>query len=161
MNALRSAVGLPSINESTLVSVPPRVEAQLDRLFLAAHDEQFEVGMESRFSESLQNLFAYYPGEVLQSLKGRLLTNAVRPEVLTEMLQWASRQEAITVRGSVIDLLCTGLRSPSSLIRDTAASSLAHLDESIALPHLKQAIEREKVPELREDLEDLVRSLEV
>ena len=154
------AVGPRSINESEFVSGLRQVETRLDRLFSSARGEQFEAGMESRFSENLQNLFVYYPNEVLQSLKGRLLAGAERPEVLTEMLQWASRQEAIAVRGSVIDLLCAGLRNPSSLIRDTAASSLAHLDERIAIPHLKQAIEREKVPELREDLEDLVYSLE-
>ena len=148
-------------NDSELSSDPRQVEAQLDRLFSAAHNEQFEVGMESRFSENLQNLFAYYPDEVVKSLKERLLEGIARPEVLAEMLQWASRQEAIPMREPMIDLLCTGLRSPSSLIRDTAASSLAHLDESVALPHLQRAIEREKVPELREDLEDLVHSLEI
>ena len=153
--------GFVSINESSPdFPVPRQVEEQLDRLCLAALDEQFEVGVESRFSGELQRLCAYHPIGVLRSLRARLLDGGTSPEVLSEILQWASRQEAGAIRPIIVELLSMGLHHKSSLVRDAAASALAYLDERAAVSHLRQAIERETAPELREDLEDLVRSLE-
>ena len=150
-----------SINKSAPdPDIPRQVEEQLDRLCLAAHDEQFEVGVESRFSRELQRLCAYHPIAVLRSLRARLLHGGTSPEVLSEILQWASRQEAGAIRPIVVELLSMGLHHTSSLVRDAAATALACLDERAAVSHLRQALERETVPELREDLEDLVRSLE-
>ena len=154
-------VGFVSINRSVPNSaISSQVEEQLDHLCVAAHDEQFEVGVESRFSRELQRLCAYHPTSVLQSLRMRLIHGGENPEVLSEILQWASRQEAGVIRSPVIGLLSAGLDHPSSLVRDAAASALAYLDEDAAVSHLRQALERETVPELRDDLEDLIRSLE-
>ena len=153
--------GFVSINESSPdFPVPRQVEEQLDRLCLAALDEQFEVGVESRFSKELQRLCACHPIGVLRSLRARLLHGGASPEALSEILQWASRQEAGAIRPIVVELSSTGLHHKSSLVRDAAASALACLDERAAVSHLRQAIERETAPELRGDLEDLVRSLE-
>lgn len=156
--------GFISANESvfrlTDALVPARVEAQLDRLCSAAHEEQFEAGMESRFSRGLQQLCAYDPNAVLQSLRARLVNGNSAPEILTEMLEWASRQEAAALRDVIVDLFSIGLNSTSPLVRDAAASGLAYLDGDAAISYLKQAIEREQVPELLKDLEDLVHSLE-
>ena len=151
-----------SIDKSTLdVAIPREVEEQLDRLCLAAHDEQFEAGVESRFSRALQRLlWVYHPTVVLRSLKARLVDGDAGPEVLSEILQWASRQEANAIRTHVIDLMAAGLHHASALVRDAAALALACLDERAAVAHLRQALEREAVPELREDMEDLIRSLE-
>ena len=140
--------------------IPRQVEEQLDRLCLAAHDEQFEIGMESRFSRELQRLCTYGPTAVLQSLKVRLIHDGTSPEVLSEILQWASRQEAEVIRSPVIELLSAGLGHRSPLVRDAAASALAYLDERAAVSHLRRALERETAPEPREDLEDLIQSLE-
>ena len=163
-----SVVGIPSgfisDNESRLRLTgslnPSWVETQLNRLFSVAQEEQFEAGMESRFSRSLQQLHARDPSAVLQSLRARLLSNNTGPEVLAEGLQWASRQEKPTLRGRIIDLLSTGLNNESPLVRDAAALGLAYLDEDTAIGYLKQAIEREPVPELHTDLESLIHSLE-
>ena len=153
--------GFFSINRSVPdISIPRQVEEQLDRLCQAAHDEQFEVGVESRFSKELQRLCAYSPTAVLESLRVRLIHRGASPAVLSEILQWVSRQEAGVIRSPVIELLSAGLDHPSSLVRDAAASALAYLDERTAVSHLRRALDRETVPELREDLEDLIRSLE-
>ena len=153
--------GCATVNKSTPVaSVPRQVGEQLNRLCLAAHDEQFEAGVESRFSRGLQQLCAYDPASVLQALRVRLTNNDASSEVLAEILQWTSRQEADAIRALVVDLLSTGLHHTASLVRDAAASGLAYLDEGVAISHLRQALAREKVPELRQDLEDLICSLE-
>ena len=150
-----------SINKSKPdIAIPREVEEQLEHLCLAAHDDQFEPGVESRFSKALQRLCAYYPVGVLQFLRTRLTDDDASPEVLSEILQWSSRQETGVIRALVIDLIVTGLHHASSLVRDAAALALAYLDEHAAVAYLQKAIERETVPELREDLKDLLRSLE-
>ena len=160
--AVGNTAGFASINKSTLdAAIPREVEEQLDRLCLAAHDEQFEAGVESRFSRALQQLSrVYHSTVVLRSLRARLMDDDAGPEVLSEILQWASRQEAGTIRTHVIDLITAGLHHASALVRDAAALALACLDERAAVTRLRQALDREAVPELREDLKDLIRSLE-
>ena len=133
---------------------------QLDQLIAAAHDENFEVGIESRFSRGLQRLCRFDSPVVLGYLRTKLIDNNTSSEVLAEILRWASHQDESTIRAFVVDLLSTGLHHASSLVRDAAALSLAHLDESTALARLRPALEIETVPELREDLEELIRSLE-
>ena len=154
--------GSISVNKSVFDDSPSNqvVEEQLERLFSAADEEQFEVGIESQFSRGLQRLCAYDPVAALQSLKAKLIDGDAGSEVLAESLRWASRQEAVPIRDLVVELLSTGLHHASSLVRDAAALSLAYLDQGAAIVQLQHALEREKVPELREDLEDLIRSLE-
>lgn len=151
-----------SVNKSAFETVGPSqvVEEQLDQLFSSAHEEQFEVGTDSRFARSLQQLSERDPVTVLQCLRERLVGSEANSEVLGEVLRWASRLEAVAIRTLVVELISTGLHHPSSLVRDAAALSFACLDEGRAIAHLQQALGREQVPELREDLEDLIRSLE-
>ena len=161
LETVKRSAGFISINKSAPdFPIPRQVEEQLDRLCSAAFDEQFEVGVESWFSKELQRLCAYHPIAILQSLRVRLIHGSTSPEVLSEILQWASRQEASAMRSLVIELLSAGLDHTSSLVRDAAATALAYLDERAAISHLRKALERETVPELRVDLEDLIRSLE-
>ena len=162
LRAVENTTRFTSIYESVIDAdtTSQVVEGQLERLFAAARDEQFEVGIESQFSKGLQNLFRYDPTTIIQSLRNRLTSNDADPEVLAEVLRWASRQDVNSVRDLVVDLLSVGLHNASSLVRDAAALSLAHLEEAAAVELLKRALNREKVPELREDLEDLILSLE-
>ena len=112
------AEGFTSFNKSVfdVGTSNPVVEAQLERLFSVAHEEQFEVGIESQFSGSLQRLSAYDPVAVLQSLKARLIDSDASSEVLAEILRWASRQEADAIHDLVADLLSAGLQHGSSLV---------------------------------------------
>lgn len=143
------------------ILAPDFITSNLDRLFSAAHEEQFEAGVESRFSTGLQKLFQTDPLNVLDYLRLRLIGGGSSPEVMSEMLEWVSRREAIPLRETVVNLLSLGLCNGSPLVRDAAALGLAYLEGSAAIGLLRQAIESEGVPELREDLTDLVGSLEL
>ena len=158
---LNAAIQFPSVNQSIPeLHSPELLEDHLDRLYSVARDELFEVGRRSQFSKGLQQLCAYDPVTVMQSVKVRLADDRISVEVLAETLRWAADQEAITIRDTVIAFLSMGLWHTSSLVRDTAALSLAYLDEKAALAPLQRALEREEVPELRDDLAALMRSLE-
>ena len=160
---LGSAPALASINKSEFDAGEPNPEMmkQLDQLIAAAHNEFFEVGSESQFSRDLQRLFQFDSPMVLQYLTTKLKENYKNSEVLAEILRWASRQEASNIHALVIDLLSAGLDHMSPLVRDEAALGLAYLDEAVARDRLPRVLERETVPELQEDLTELIRSLEI
>ena len=162
LRPMDTATEFASINKSVFDASEPNpvVMKQLDQLIAAAHDEFFEVGIESRFSRDLQHLFRLDSPVVLQYLRTKLKENYTNSEVLAEILRWASHQEASSIRALVIDLLLAGLCHMSSLVRDEAALGLAYLDQTAALARLPEALERETVSELREDLTKLIRSLE-
>lgn len=150
-----------SCARSTLDAVLPfDMEDRLVRILAGSQDEPFEAGVESRLARDLQRVFASRPLAVLQSLRKRLGESAEEPEILAETLQWASRIEGSLAREAVIDLLLAGLQSEHPLVRDSAALALADFDEKVAVEQIQRAIERESVPEMREDLESLVHSLE-
>ena len=136
------------------------VEEQLDRMFLEAQDEKFETGVDSRFSIGLQQLYEKDAVVLLSILRERLLGSAGVPDVLAEVLQWASRLEASFCRSNSVELLLIGLHDLSPFVRDSAALGLAYLSGRVAITHLREAAEREKVPELRADMFDLIESLE-
>ena len=161
LRLMDTATEFASINKSVFVASEPNpvMTKQLDQLIAVAHDEFFEVGVESRFSRGLQQLFRLDSPVVLQYLRTMLKENYTSSEVLAEILRWASHQEASSIRALVIDLLSSGLCHMSSLVRDEAALGLAYLDQTAALARLPEALERETVPELREDLTKLIRSL--
>ncbi len=135
------------------------VEKRIDQLYEVARNEVFKVGYNSQFSSDLQRLFEQFPFDVMRILKKILASNKKDTEILAEILRWVSRQESLSVRNLVIDILSTGLYHQSSLVRDAAANGIADIDEKIAVGHIELAIDREKVPELRTDMRDLLRSL--
>ena len=135
-----------------------RLATQVGRLFLAAQEERFETGMESAFSKRLQSIYAYSRDDLLRILKTRVYDGA-DPEVLSEMLAWISRQEQTSVTHETVNVLLLGLHHGSPLVRDAAALGLAYFVGRGSIRHLRSAIERESVPELSADLEELVSSL--
>lgn len=135
------------------------LEREVDRLFWAASDEQFEVGMVSEFAHGLDDLLAASPIELLHVLQTRLDTPRTPIEVIAEAMHWLGELEHETFRKQVVSILLFGLNHESPVVRDAGALALGDLEGCDALIHLKQAIEKENVPELREDMEDLVESL--
>ena len=135
------------------------LESRLDDAFVAAGEERFEVGMDSRFSQQLDELCLVNSDFVLQSLVRRMTASSCDPQVIVEVLEWAARQRKPLDQG-VSELFKDGLSHSSPLVRDTAALSFAEFDEEEALMYLRRALQIEKVSELRTDLEALIQSLE-
>ena len=135
------------------------LESRLEDVLIAAREERFEVGMDSRFSQKLDELCLVNPDFILQSLVRRMTTSSCDPQVIAEVLEWASRQRG-TLGHEVSELFKDGLSHSSPLVRDTAALSFADFDGEEALIHLRRALQIEKVSELRMDLEALIQSLE-
>lgn len=152
----------PTSNASVIVDFLPSlsITQHLDRSFFAAKDEQFESGMDSYFSASLQGLCAFDPYTVMDYIKTKITSDYQETTVIAEAVRWVTRQEAMSIREIVVDILCSALVHQSALVRDSGALGLACLLETQALVLLRRAAEREKEPELQKDLEDLVQSLD-
>ena len=135
------------------------IELRLDIVFNAARDERFEPGMNSRFASELERLLRWEADVVISLLKKRLSTED-NADILSEMLSCLVRENYSMPRDSVIEVLAIGLNHTSPLVRDAAALAISVLGEEIAVPYLRMAIEKEEIPELKEDLEDLFSSLE-
>ena len=131
---------------------------EIKRLLEDAVSERFEIGMRSNLSRGLQELYSYKPKEVLHELM--IIIPDCESATTAEVMQWAGEQESKDFREHVVRLLLYGLEHTSSLVRDSAALSLGHLEGTNAINHLTLAIAREPVPELREDIKDLVASLQ-
>lgn len=136
------------------------IERELECLFVAAIEEQFEGGVESEFVRNLSDLLASSPLKLLRLLRIRLDETRLPAEVLAEVMQWLGEQEQEPIRERVVSLLMFGLDHTSSLVRDAGALALGQLEGSNALVHLERAITKETVPELREDMRDLADSLQ-
>ena len=152
--------GLTSANESVArVDFTRQVTEKLEQSIIAAQDEEFEAGMESEFSRSLDDCFDLQAEALVLSIRKKISEPKLSAEICAEMLRWVSRQEATGTRELALGTLVIGLSHRSSLVRDAAALGLAEFDETLAQPYLRDAWERETVPEFREDLKDLIDSL--
>ena len=135
------------------------VELRLPGILADAAHEHFEVGMNSRFADGLQRLSLIAMRALLEQLHSQYSSRSISPEVLSEILWWASRQSTDNERPAIIQMMVRGLSHESPLVRDTAALTLANFDEAAAREHLPRAIEREPMPPLKDDMLNLLRSL--
>lgn len=155
-----------SENTSEVDPVPAQkmwdeLERTLDRLFAAAEDEFFEPGKDSEFTNGLDALLDRFPEAIWSLLQRRLFAPDVNVETVGEMLRWTGRVEEPRNSRERMNLLIVGLGHSSPIVRDDAAIGLVHLGDPSAISQLHQAIKKEMVPELREDLEQIVQSLEI
>jgi len=129
------------------------------RVFAAARHEEFEDGMESRFSHHLENLVRRYGKQAVDTLIDLIGTRFPNDEVAAEALTCLSRMRDSGTRAWRYHALTLGLKSPSVFVRDAATVGLARLGDRAGVTFLKKALERERSPMLREYMEDVVRQL--
>jgi len=83
----------------------------------------------------------------------------VAPVLVSHILRWVGRIKNPPSFEARFNLLVKCLRSPSALIRDGASLGLGLLGSARAIPFLEEAIENEKLPALRSDMEQVARDL--
>lgn len=133
---------------------------QLERLFQCSRYQVFEDGMESDFSRQLTFFILYYRHDALSELSSLLGSTAVAPEVSAEALRWIGRLHDPSTKPHRLWLLERTLSSGNPVIRDGAIVGLAALDDRRAIVYVARAIEVEPLPELRNDLIQLLKQLE-
>lgn len=138
----------------------PALLEQFQNLFVDAREERFEDGMESRFSTNLLALLSQYGTPAFVALGNLIISNNVNIEAAAEACRWIGRIEnpkTHSTRRAMLEGVLQGTRY--ARIRDGAALGLASLDDPISIPVLQKAIEKETVPELRHDLQEVLNQL--
>ncbi len=134
---------------------------QLKTLFEDGKECLFEDGMESQFSREL-NYFVWRHGETAVDLMADLIVNdKIDAEVASEALRWLGRVDHAPTCQTRLWLLEKALFSSSPKIRDGAGLGIASMDDPHAITYIKQAIEKEGVQDLRQDLEQVLEQLEM
>ena len=136
------------------------LDKQANSIFAGAKEEIFEDGMESDFSRNISDFIASFGHSAMEVIIPIILSEQTNTEVSSEAFRILGRlNHKITYRDRLW-LLERGLYSTSARVRDGAILGLAFLNDSLAIAPLKSAIERERIPELRKDMEQILAQLE-
>lgn len=133
---------------------------QADSIFASAKGEIFEDGIESDFSRKLSEFIMSFGHSAMEAIIPVLLSDHTNTEVSSEALRVIGRLNHKTTYRDRLWLLERGLYSASARLRDGAVIGLAFLNDPIAVTPLRSAIEREPIPELRHDMEQVLSQLE-
>jgi hypothetical protein len=129
-------------------------------IFADAKEEIFEDGMESDFSRNLSKFILSFGHSAMETIIPVILSAHTNTEVVSEALRVLGRINHKTTYRDRLWLLERGLYSASARVRDGAILGLAFMNDSIAIAPIKSAIERERIPELRQDMEQVLAQLE-
>ena len=129
-------------------------------IFSNAKEEIFEDGMESKFSQNLTEFVISFGHPAMETIINLLLSNRTNTEIASEAFRVLGRLRHKNTYRDRLWLLERGLYNRSAKIRDGAALGFAFLNDPIAVTPLQSAIERELIPELRKDMEQILAQLE-
>ena len=133
---------------------------QIILIYNSAIDESFEDGMESHFSKDLEKIILKYNFRSINALITVLLNPATNNELVSEALRLLARIKQPETYSIRLWILEQSLRNYSTRIRDSATLGLSSMDDPKSIPALKDAIQREICPELREDMSTVLVQLE-
>jgi hypothetical protein len=134
----------------------PRVELEVLSCFDCSNLEEIGDGMTIRLGKNITSVVEKYSSSAIDVLAAIVSSENPPAEVLSHVLRWLGRMKHPTSFRKRLWLLRLSLRSPSAVIRDGAALGLAALGSRLAIPSLRAAIERERIPSLRSDLQQVL-----
>lgn len=129
---------------------------KIESLFTSYSQEDFEDGMENEFVDELRAYIFRYGTKSVDVIANIIARNIAKPQIVFEALRWLghiAHQESYQVR---LFLLEKSLLNPSRWVRDGAALGLAAFRDDHSIPFLRDAITREPIHDLREDMEDVL-----
>jgi hypothetical protein len=130
-----------------------------DILSLAA-SEDIEDGTRSMFIDALGDLINRRGAAIFPALTALSPAGETSPEVIAEILRWLPELCSNRYRHDLLWILKHHLFNKSNWIRYGAALGLASLKDNRAISYLRDAIRRERISDLRQDLEQIVSYLE-
>lgn len=137
------------------------VKENVVRLFSLAKSVEFESGMTNAFSERLEELIETHGERALEAIQEHVLNERIPFTIAAEALRYIGNTESNKFADFRRKLLETCLlNSRFMLVRDGAAAGISYIDDSKSIPCLKQAIEQEAHPELRNDLLEVLELLQ-
>jgi len=131
----------------------------IESLFTSYSHEDFEDGMENEFVDELRAYILRYGTKTIDAIAKIIAGNTEKPQIIFEALRWLGQIKHPESYQARLFLLENSLRNPSRWVRDGAALGLAAFKDVHAIPYLRNAIEREQIHDLREDMEDVLKRL--
>lgn len=151
----------PASEASTLPLEPHREELDWSSCLAGFIDEEIEDGMTATLGEKISNLVRIYGSEAIKGLKELITSHKLPPSLASHTLRWLGRIKDPASSDTRLNLLCESLRSKSPVVRDGASLGLVTLGSPKAIPYLQKAIAQEKLPGLRDDMEQVLRELQI
>lgn len=131
----------------------PVVRAQLDFVLASAREELIEDGMCNSVNQRLPSLIGTHFDTVIPALVAVIEAGRTTGSVAAEVLKELGRVRNEASRPLRRFALERALTSSSPTIRDGAGLGLARLSDPDTIPSLGRAIERERDPQTRADLQ--------
>lgn len=148
-----------SENSTAETEKPEALTEELLQIFFAAREEVFEDGMDSIFSLRLVSFIKRYSRLAIDILSDLLILEQVNAEVAGEALRhvgYIEHPPTTLVRRRLLERCLFG---SSARIRDGAILGIAAMDDPKSIPYVEQAVERERIAELQEDMRDVLGQL--
>lgn len=136
------------------------IDEKIEALFEAAKEQFFEDGMESDFSREFVSFIKKYGDAAMEAVASVIISEKGNAEIASEALRWMGLMDHPPSYRYRLWVLERSLICSSERVRDSAALGLAYFNDPDAIQHLKKAIEREQIPELREDMKQVLTQLE-
>lgn len=137
------------------------ISACVKQLFSMAENITFEVGMDNQFSEDLERAIEVIGAPVLVEIRSIILNEETSLTVAAETMRYIGNIESPTYRAERRELLETCLSASRFIwVKEGAAVGLSYIDDPQSIPVLKQAIQKERHQELKEDLNQILKQLE-
>ena len=137
---------------TTRLERPRTIADQIERLFVTARSQEFEDGMETRFSRGMLAAIREHGSGAVEVMAYLIAYEKTTPEVASEALRWLGRCDDRETHRYRRWLLERSLTSASSVIRDGALIGLAALGDAHAVQPIRDAIEDEPVSELKREM---------
>lgn len=135
------------------------VSELVDDLCESALETEFEDGMMSNFSRGLFDLVLNHGYLAMQQVTYLITNDILNPNVSSEALRWLGRIDDASTYNWRLWLLEKSLNSKFPQIRDGAALGLGSMCDPHSIQYLENAISREPIIELRQDLAQILEDI--
>ncbi len=140
-----------------------KLSKKIRELIVEANNESFSNGIESNLITEIDQLVQIHGSTVLEIIYDYTQNsgeNVFSVDVLVEIVQYLGRCENENSEKYRFLLLTRYLKHNSTLVRDAALIGLSYFDTPNVVAVLVAAIKREKIQELKEDMESLLEDFE-
>lgn len=148
--------GVASVESIDVFPVVEECRRRWLKIIADARDEVFEDGTMSQLGEAVVGELSTGRRECVQALRWVIGGLAGMEERSAQALRWVGRVDDPRTEWERLLLVCEMIRSPSAKMRDAASLALCSMANPAALPTVESAACVEPIPELRQDLENLV-----
>lgn len=141
------------------VEVELQIRSTLMAAFAIAAEEIFEDGMDSVFSHSIHSSIWDFGEIAVSTIDAILRLQDINGEVAGEALRQLGLVEDLRTQRSRLSIIANKLDSADPRLRDAALLGLEFLDDPVAIPYLQRAVERENIPVLRMEIQQVLDQL--